>query len=73
MFCACSFHDKNNLLSNCGLVDATIGASEKDLPVNRPEQVTSYQIESKMQENVGITLKAYLRGSKGAKMDLEMG
>ena len=64
----------NNLLSYCGLlVDARISASEKYLPVSRPEQVTSYQIESKMQENVGITLKAYLRGSKGAKMDLEMG
>ena len=35
MFCVCSFHDNsmNNLLSYCGLVDATISASEKDLPV----------------------------------------
>ena len=35
MFCACSFHGDSiiNLLSNCGLVDARIGASEKDLPV----------------------------------------
>jgi hypothetical protein len=29
MFCACSFH----LLSPCGLVDARISVSEKDLPV----------------------------------------
>ena len=36
MFCACSFHGNsmNNLLSYCGLVDATISASEKDLPVS---------------------------------------
>ena len=25
----------NNILSNCGLVDARINASEKDLPVQR--------------------------------------
>ena len=33
--CACSFHGNsmNNLLSYCGLVDARISASEKDLPV----------------------------------------
>ena len=35
MFCACSFHGNsmNNLLSYCGLVDAKIRASDKDLPV----------------------------------------
>ena len=35
MFCACSFHGNsmNNLLSYCGLVDARISASEKDLLV----------------------------------------
>ena len=35
MFCACSFYGNsmNNLLSYCGLVDARISASEKDLPV----------------------------------------
>ena len=35
MFCACSFHGNfmNNLLSYCGLVDATISAIEKDLLV----------------------------------------
>ena len=35
MFCSCSFHGNsmNNLLSYCGLVDAGISASEKDLPV----------------------------------------
>ena len=34
MFCACIFHGNsmNNLLSYCGLVDARISASEKDLP-----------------------------------------
>ena len=31
----------NNLLSYGGLVDARISASEKDLPVSRPEKVTS--------------------------------
>ena len=33
MFCACSFHGNsmNNLLSYCGLIDAKIGASDKDL------------------------------------------
>ena len=37
MFCACSFHGNsmNNLLSYCGLVDARISASEKDLPVTK--------------------------------------
>ena len=37
MFCACSFHGNsmNNLFSFCGLVDAGISASEKDLPVNK--------------------------------------
>ena len=35
MLFACSFHSNsmNNLLSYCGLVDARISASEKDLPV----------------------------------------
>ena len=35
MFCDCSFHGNsmNNLLSYCGLVDAKIRASDKDLPV----------------------------------------
>ena len=35
IFCACSFHGNsmNNLLSYCGLFDAKISASEKDLPV----------------------------------------
>ena len=31
----------NNLLSYCGLIDARISASEKDLPVSRPVKVTS--------------------------------
>ena len=37
MFCACIFHGNsmNNLLSYCGLVDARISASEKDLPVSQ--------------------------------------
>ena len=36
MFCACSFYGNsmNNLLSCCGLVDARISSSEKDLPVS---------------------------------------
>ena len=35
MFCACSFHGNsmNNLLSYCGLIDAKIRSSDKDLPV----------------------------------------
>ena len=38
MFWACNFHElnrnsMNNLLSYCGLIDARISASEKDLPV----------------------------------------
>ena len=35
MFCACSFDGnfRNNLLSYCGLIDAEIRASGKDLPV----------------------------------------
>ena len=35
MFCACIFHGNsmNNLLSHCGLIDAKIRASDKDLPV----------------------------------------
>ena len=35
IFCACSFHGNsmNNLLSYCGLIDAKIRASDRDLPV----------------------------------------
>ena len=35
MFCACCFHGNsmNNLLSYCGLIDAKIRDSDKDLPV----------------------------------------
>ena len=35
MFCACSFHghSMNNLMKCCGLIDAKIGGSNKDLPV----------------------------------------
>ena len=35
IFCVCSFHGNfmSNLLSYCGLVDARISDSEKDLPV----------------------------------------
>jgi hypothetical protein len=35
MFCFCSFlgNSMNNLLSYCGLIDAKIRASDKDLPV----------------------------------------
>ena len=35
MFCACSFYGNSmkNLVSYCGLVDARISASEKDVPV----------------------------------------
>ena len=42
MFYACIFHgnSKNNLLSYCGLVDARISGSEKDLPVLRSRQAT---------------------------------
>ena len=42
MFCACSFHGNSidNLLSYCGLVDARIRASEKDLPVTQSKMVS---------------------------------
>ena len=45
MFCAYSFHGNsmNNLSSYCGLVDATISASEKDLPVSEEVQRTPFQ------------------------------
>ena len=35
IFCACSFYGNsmNNLLSYCGLIDAKIRDSDKDLPV----------------------------------------
>jgi hypothetical protein len=35
MFCACSFHGNsmNNLLSYCGLIDAKLRVSDKDLLV----------------------------------------
>ena len=41
MFCTCSFHgnSKNNLLSYCGLIDAKIRASDKDLPVSIAEMI----------------------------------
>ena len=34
MFCACSFHGNsmNNFLSYCGLIDAKLRVSDKDLP-----------------------------------------
>ena len=37
MFCACNFHSNsmNNLLSYCGIIDAKIRASDKDLPVTK--------------------------------------
>ena len=37
MFCAFSFHGNsmNNLLSLCGLIDAKIKTSDKDLPVKK--------------------------------------
>ena len=37
IFFACSFHGNsmNNLLSYCGLIDAKIRASDKDLPVQK--------------------------------------
>ena len=43
LFCACSFHGNsmNNLLSYCGLVDARISASEKDLPVTKVSTETN--------------------------------
>ena len=43
MFCACSLFGKsvNNLMSYCGLVDARINASEKDLPVQKKSQKTA--------------------------------
>ena len=36
MFCAYNFHGNsvNNMLSYCGLIDAKIRASDKDLPVS---------------------------------------
>jgi hypothetical protein len=35
MFCTCSFYGNSmiNMLSYCGLIDANIRASDKDLPV----------------------------------------
>ena len=32
----------NNLMSYCGLVDARISASEKDLPVPEPNRLVSF-------------------------------
>ena len=37
MFWTCS-NSMKNLLSYCGLVDATISASEKDLPVSKGQR-----------------------------------
>ena len=50
MFCACSFHGNsmNNLLSYCGLVDARISASEKDLPVNEKRTPEKTKHESRI-------------------------
>ena len=41
MFWACSFYGNsmNNHLSYCGFIDATISASEKDLPICISNQV----------------------------------
>ena len=43
MFCACIFHGNsmNNLLSYCGLIDAKIRASDKDLPVPNSRFLTN--------------------------------
>ena len=45
--CTETCNSMNNLLSYCGLVDARISASEKDLPVrkahfNRPNMILNY-------------------------------
>ena len=42
----CSFHGNsmNNLLSYCGLVDARISASEKDLPVKYGKYGNDYNV-----------------------------
>ena len=47
MFWACSFcvrtgKSMNKLLSNCGLVDSRIRASEKDLPVSKGDYDLGY-------------------------------
>ena len=41
MFCACNFHGNSmkNLLSYCGLIDAKIRASDKDLPVAKGKKL----------------------------------
>ena len=56
MFCACSFHGNslNNLLSYCGLVDARISASEKDLPVT----VDFFLLQKKYMINLEFELKS---------------
>ena len=52
MFCACSFHGNsmNNLLSYCGLIDAKIRASDKDLPAYIPIADRHHNKETKYHE-----------------------
>ena len=48
MFCGCGFHGNsmNNLLSYCGLIDAKIIASDKDLPVIQKKQIINMYLAS---------------------------
>ena len=57
MFCACSFHGNptNNLLSYCGLVDARISASEKDLPVPIPNFIFTNILTNKIVLTINFT------------------
>ena len=60
MFCACVFHGNpmNNLLSCCGLIDAKIRASDKDLPV------PAFETKSLLQHGVFIKLTSEFQKEK---------
>ena len=47
MFCACGFHGNfmNNFLSYCGLVDARISASEKNLPLFKKKTISLKRVD----------------------------
>ena len=47
----------NNLLSYCGLIDAKIRASDKDLPVNTSEKFQPLPVASRMRAMKVTTAK----------------
>ena len=63
MFCACSFHGNSmdNMFSYCGLIDAKIRASYKDLPV------LLYGWKNDKQVHTNLNYKFFLKTSRNSR------